>query len=335
MNESAKITQCLDGLVDIQRHLVGLGGHRKSLGERIHESEKLAQLQSGRIESAKFEKKSVLGTGALADPLAASYKPAIDPGTRRPLQIRDLLTERVTRNAAIELPVKTGSTDSAAIQNREGVALGESDYTFTNTFYPCQTIGHTLQSSKQILDDAAQLDAFIHGELLHGLGLKIQDQLLNGDATNSQLYGLLDNATAYSLRSPNLTAPSDILRDAIRQVQAADFAANAIVLHPSDWYDIDVQKAGSGDDAYVGGAPRSLTEPKLWGLPVVVTNAIASGTFLVADFGRCAALFQREESITISNHHADNFKKGMITIKAYERLSLAILNATAMVTGSL
>lgn len=336
-----QINQALSGLVDIQRHLFGMKSGRKTIARRLIDSPELKAFRAGAdictlsLTPAEF-KTAILSTGTANDPLVGSFMPAIDPGTRQPLKIRDLLQSFPTANGAIEMPVKTAATNGAGSQNREGTDLGESAYTFSTSFTPVQTLGHFVPASKQIFEDAGTLDGLINGELLHGLGDVEQDQLLNGTGTNSELTGLIPNATAYSGQSPVMTNESDIIRDAIKQVELAGFVPSAIILNPLDWYQIDTTKTATGTKEYANTNPRTVTGNSLWGLPVVVTNAIAAGTFLVGDFNRAAILFDREQpTIEVSRHHGNNFEKNMVTIKANNRLALVVTNPTALVTGSL
>lgn len=342
MNELQIITKAIGGIVDIQAYLVGMGNKPESIGERVVKSAQTLAFRNGAdlatIELTPREFKSAItGTGAANDPLTIAQLPFLDPGKRRPLRIRDLLPAYPTANGAIELPIKSAATvASPAVQNRENTSFGESAYTFAMTFVPVESIGAVIPTSKQILEDSGTIDAFVQSQLMQDVGETEQNQLLNGTGSNSQLHGLIANATAWANESPNITNEVDIIRSAIKQVNTADFAANAIILNPSDWYDIDTRKAGASDDAYASGTPRLITGPSLWGLPVIETNAIAAGTFLVGDFNRAAVIFDREAPyIELARHHDSNFEKGMISFGCFQRLALVITNATALVTGSL
>ena len=108
----------------------------------------------------------------------------------------------------------------------------------------------------------------------------------------------------------------------------------AIVLNPADWTDIDLTK--TQDNGYVFSNPASASAPVLWGLPVVATNAITSGTFLIGDFAIGAQVWDREQvSVTVSLEDGDNFKKNMVTILAEERLALTVYRPSAFVSGSI
>jgi HK97 family phage major capsid protein len=322
-----QVVQALHGIVDIQKAMV-LGRDAQTVGSAVVESDAFREFKSGKSDMARVEvKTAIVSTGAANDPLRHYSKPYVDVGVRRGLNLRSVLPSYPTTEGMIELPVKTAATyGSPIVQSAENTAFGESAFTFTNTAVQVATLGHFQKVSKQAMNDSAAFRAFIDGEMLHGLQLAVENQLLNGDGTAGQLTGLLDNATAYSLRSPNLSGAS-VIRDAMRQVEGADFTPSHIVLHSDDWYSLDVAQSADA---------RTMTTPTLWGLPVICTNSIASGAFLVGDMARCGAIFERETAeVSIATADDDDFRKNMLAVKAEERLALVITNSAALVKGSL
>lgn len=119
---------------------------------------------------------------------------------------------------------------------------------------------------------------------------------------------------------------------AMLQVTLADYVPNGAILHPSDWMRIRLLKNADGE--YLLGDPQSNPNPLLFGLPVVATTAIAKDAFLVGDFRRAATLYDREQAnVALSTEDADNFVRNMVTIRAEERLGLAVKNSTALSLG--
>jgi HK97 family phage major capsid protein len=163
-----------------------------------------------------------------------------------------------------------------------------------------------------------------------------ESQLLSGTGANHQLNGLITQATAYTVESPNLTNEIDIIRDAITQAQVGEYRPNFLVLNPSDWDSIERRKVSGSDDRYVVGDPANgLLAPRLWGLPVVVTNSISAGTFLLGDANGCAIYDREQAAVTISYEEGNNFTKNMVTVLAEERLALCVHRTEAFITGSL
>ncbi len=62
---------------------------------------------------------------------------------------------------------------------------------------------------------------------------------------------------------------------------------------------------------------------------------MTSGTFLVGDFKRGAQIFDRRQlTIEFSNQNEDNFIKGAVTARGYERIALAVYRPHAFIYGS-
>ncbi|MCA1806626.1 MAG: phage major capsid protein [Actinobacteria bacterium] len=73
-------------------------------------------------------------------------------------------------------------------------------------------------------------------------------------------------------------------------------------------------------------------QTRLWGLPVVSTNAITEGTILVGDFQRGSAVHDRENaSVRITDSHSDFFTKNLWAVLAEERIAQSILRPNAFV----
>ena len=74
----------------------------------------------------------------------------------------------------------------------------------------------------------------------------------------------------------------------------------------------------------------------MWKLPVVDTNSIPAGKFMVGAMDMGAQLFDREEAaVEVSTEDGDNFRTNMVTIRAEERLALAVYRPESFVYGSL
>ena len=316
---------------------MGLGQPRQTDAEVLLKSAEFAAFTEKKTDLLTV-KTAITRTSAAGDPLVHGSKPYIDAGVRMPLTIRRLLPTFPTANGAIELPVKTATTNNAAVQGNgspfqvENVSLGESSFTFTSSMVPVRTLGHFVPISNQIFEDSGTLQAFIEGELLAGLAEAVEDQLLNGSGSNGELTGLIQGAAAYARTSPlTFTTRLDVLRDAIKQVQVSKFRPNAVIVSPTTWRDIELSK--DSGNSYQRDPMTSVS--RVWGLPVIPTTSIADGVFLVGDLSRAASLFAREAAqVAFARSDSSNFQKNMVTAKATERLALVITNPTAMRYGS-
>ena len=195
-----------------------------------------------------------------------------------------------------------------------------------------------MYASKQILDDAPQLASYINGRLIYGLKLVEEQQILLGDGIGQNLLGIMPQATAYNAALETSLAiqkknKMDVLRVAMLQVQLALYPPSGMALHPTDWAAITLTKDANGN--YLIANPQSTVSQMLWSLPVVPSMSMPQGQFLVGAFQLAAQLHDREQAnIAISFEDGDNFRKNAVTIRAEERLALAVYRPQAFVKGT-
>lgn len=311
---------------------------QESIGQQFIKSDLFKDYQAKgdpRNNSVSFGVKAITSLAASAgDGVEPQRIPGVIGLAERRLTIRDLITPGTTGSNSIQYLKETGFTNNAAPQ-AETVKKGESDITFDLMNSPVSTLAHFVKASKQILDDFAQLQSYIDGRLYYGLKLVEDTQLLKGSGAGNNLNGIYTQATAYAAPIVITGATRiDVLRLALLQAELAEFPSTGIVLHPSDWAAIELTKDSTG--AYVFANPQSLAAPGLWGRPVVTTQAMTIDTFLVGAFQLGAQVFDREQAnIVIATQNEDDFVKNMITIRAEERLALAVYRPEAFIKGDI
>lgn len=316
--------------------------NRSSLGSQLIADssvrEFLTRQDSGR--SVGIETRAII-TGATTDAsgsVGAMITPFRDrpvPLAKRALTIRNLVPVVQVDSNGVEYPRVKQVNNNAAPQAGEGAAKAESDMQVELVPVPIRTIAHYMLASRQVLDDAPQLRDLVDGELLYGLKLEEEDQLLNGGGTGHNLHGMFTQATAFSAGGATITAPNqlDALLYAALQTSLADHPATGFVVHPSDW--TAMRGIKDADGKYLLGDPGAATEPRLFGLPVVSTKAIAAGSFLAGDFAGGATIYDRWMArIEVSTEDSDNFRKNMVTLLAEERIGLAVKHTAAFVKGT-
>ena len=314
------------------------GPRYRSLGKEVTEDEKFqAWLKDGGDKSrirvgVKAITSLTSGDGAAGDLIVPQRQPGIMRQPDRQMTIRNLLTVGRTTSNSIEFVQETGFTNNAA-PVAEGAPKPESSLEFTLQSTPVRTIAHWIQASKQILQDVPALQSYIDTRMRFGLEIEEETQILSGDGTGQNLLGLIPQATPYDVsRTKAGDTRIDIVRRAMTQVRLAEYRADAIVLHPSDWEEIELTKTDEG--AYIWANPRGLLGPTLWGLPVIDTTAVEEGEFLVGNFQMAAMLWDREDAVVdISTEDRDNFIKNMVTIRAEERLALEVSRPEALIYG--
>lgn len=258
--------------------------------------------------------------------------PGIVMTPNRRLTIRNLVSPGRTTSNAFLYVRETGFTNNARPVT-EGQLKPQSDITFESVTGQVATIAHWFKASRQILDDAPGLRSYIDARGRFGLAFAEEAQLLRGDGTGQNLEGLVTAATAFA-PAFSVAAQSGIddIRLAMLQVFLAEYPPDGVVMNPIDWARVELTKTSDG--AYLMANPAGMLVPRLWGLPVVATQAMNEGEFLVGAFQLAAQIFDREDAnVEMSTEDGDNFVRNMVTILIEERLALAIYRPEALVTG--
>ena len=331
-------------ILELEQKLARRGGGEenvvKSIGELMTESEDFKSFAQKGRGTARLNLKAVsnitsatsgqggVGVAISPDRLAGVQGPAL-----RQFVVRDLIMPGRTASNAIEYVQESGFTNSAA-PVAEGTAKPQSDLSFELKTTTVKTIAHWFRASKQVLADVPLLQSYINGRAIYGLKYVEEAQLLSGDGTGQNILGLIPQATAFDdARRVTGDTKIDTLRHAILQVRLAEYRATGIVLNPVDWEGIELQKDSTGQ--YIWVNVQDGGQQRMWKLPVVDTTAIAEGEFLVGAFDLAAQVFDREDAaVEVSTEDADNFTKNMVTIRAEERLAMAVYRPESFVHGS-
>jgi HK97 family phage major capsid protein len=337
--------------IEAKSNRLGFGAvpERKSLGQMFVESNQykharersLKSVDSVQIEGSFFKKditSAAASAGALID---AMRLPEIyrDPADR-PQHVREFMAVGTTDSNAIEYMCEDVFTNNAAPQYAadparfELVAKAKSNITFELKTVPVRTLAHYMVASRQVLDDANMLRSYIDNRLRYGLALEEDKQILYGTNTGGDLEGLMVNA---GVQNAGAVAAGDTVLDHIRKAIAlarlAEYPVTAIMINPTDWSNIELQKGEDGH--YIWVTVPSGGEPRLWRVPVVETTAIDAGEFLLGNFTMGAQLWDRQQSvIRVSESHEDLFVKNGVVILGEERVALTTYRPKAFVKGS-
>jgi HK97 family phage major capsid protein len=316
----------------------------ESAGDLLIKSDAFQAMVAGRSKFARIElKTAIVNAAGQNQPLVSDMRvPGIVANPNRVLTIRDMLPIGRTTSNLIQFTRENVFTNNAGPQYaspaRENVTKPESGITFTLENAPVVTLAHFIPVSRQVLDDAPQLQSYVNGRLTYGLKLEEEDQLLNGTGASGNIGGILKagNHVAYNRTATGDTA-LDTLRKSITQAALAEYPIDAFVLNPEDWEAIELLKTTTGEYIFADDmGPINALGPRLWGRRVVVTNSIAQGTFLSGAFIMGASIWDRmDAAVQISYEDGDNFKKNMATLLAEERLALTVFRPASFIAGSL
>jgi len=317
---------------------------QKSAGELFTESDAYKAAlaanpnapQTGLVDVKGFfpsgRKELTSATGSGGNLVIADRMPGVvfDPLQR--MTIRNLLNTRPTQSNSIEYVEMTGFTNNAA-PRAEGALAAESNITFETKNATVKNIAHYVVATNNILADAGELQNIIDTQLLYGLQLEEESQILYGDGLGENLLGLMVNTGVQNLGIMGATKNRiEHIRSAFTKVRLAEMAATGLVLHPEDWEAIEMAKGSDGHYLWInvndGGVQR------LFRVPVVDTTAVVPGEFLTGAFGMGAQLRDREQAGIRIGEPNDFFLRGKKAVLAEERVALVTYRPEAFVKGT-
>jgi HK97 family phage major capsid protein len=313
---------------------------QKSLGE-LFVADRAYQEMKGRTNpqfavdmpehTMRKEQKATITTAAGFSPYPTRLPRVIESAQRRPM-VGDLMPNTNTTQSAIKYMEETTFTNAAA-PVAENASKPESALAWTERTAPVEVIATYIPITEQQLEDVDGIQSTVDNRLTLMLMLAEENQLLNGTGTSPQLQGYYSKSGVQTQAKGADPVP-DAIYKAMTKVRHTGFAEpDGVVLHPNDWQDVRLLRTADG--LYIWGNPSQAGPETIWGKPVVATSAATENTGLVGDFGLFSELFRKRGIRVEVGRINDDFIKNKLTIRAEERVVLAIYRATAycLVTG--
>jgi len=324
----------------------------KSYGQQFVESDSYKNARSNGTNAHRVQK-TISGLAASAGALVRpDRRPDVVVGAERSNFIRALLQSIPTSSNAVEVMRENVFTNNAAAQAPgsantaigagEWQAKGQSNITYELVTVPIRTMAHWVPASRQVLSDAPMLQRLIDAKLMYGLNLLADSQLLYGNGLNQNLTGLMVDSDVSDIGEiATGTSAADLpgamldhIRAAITECQTNDYYnVNGLVINPVDWGTLETAKGSDGH--YIWVTVPNGGESRLWRVPVIVSNAMTAGDFLLGDWTMGATIYDREQmDIRVSESHSDYFVKNGVAILAEERYGFGIELPKAFTKGS-
>jgi len=310
---------------------------KNSLTKAISEGA-LDALKEGNARSAKFDIKagdmttanSYTGEVIPADRVAG-YK--FDP--TRSTHVRQLIPTGSTASDVVRF-VKESAYDNGAAATAEGATMAQSDFDFTASDANVQKISTYFRISEEMLADTPQLTSYLSSRAPEKL-LEVEDtQILSGTGVAPQLSGIITDSTdfaaggfANAIESAN---EFDVLTVAMNQLALANYQANYIMINPTDFHKILLLKDSNNN--YLKDQWYQGLEPRINGVPVVLSTAITSDKYLIGNFSVGTQLWIRDNvSVEFFREDGTNVRDGFVTCRVMERVALTNYLPNAFVNG--
>lgn len=276
------------------------------------------------------------GPSGVYGPLLTYVDPNFVEGYRRPT-ITNLFGVGAISGQAITYFVE-GAQEGDFKTVGEGDEFGQIHYAnATEHTDALSTIAGFIKESGDMITDLAFLKSDIDGRLLYNLSIVEEQQLLNGDGTGKNINGLLNRDGIQTYEATDAGNDVAILHAQSMISTDTGMMPDALVINPTDYEAIRLKKDNDGN--FIGGGPfygvnggaLNIT-PSLWGLNTVVTPAVTAGTAIVGSF-KGAATFYRKGGVAVeaTNSNDTDFISDLVTIRAKERVALAVRKPKAFV----
>jgi HK97 family phage major capsid protein len=264
---------------------------------------------------------------------------------QREINVLSLVPRMTTDSDTVEYVQQTSFTNSAAfVAEATGNARTGTDGTkpesalaFQTVTAPVKTLAHWLPVTNRMLSDASQIRGVINSQLLLGLSLVLESQVISGDGTGENLTGIL-NAGINTIAKGADNEVDALFKARTMSRTASKLTPTGIVLNPIDYQQVRLLRENAASATlgqYLMGPPNTLGVPTVWGMPVVESEALAENTALVGNFMQGATVFDREQSSIRVGTINEQFIRNIQTILAEQRVTLVVWRPTAFtrVTG--
>lgn len=297
----------------------------KSLGEHFVKAAKKANASKGQhfsVHTSAFKAATDTQTSPTGiSQFATNFDYNVVTAPRTALVIRDLFGSETISGSALTYLVE-GAMEGTPAVTAEGAKKAQVHFANpTAVTVSLKKITEFIKESDEYINDYPFLASAINGRLLYALGLKEQNELVSDLIGTS---GIQTDSTSWT-GTTKADELADIIFSALMDVQEqSGYAADAIVLNPATWQLIRLGK-DSNNQYYGGGYFADGQGKQLWGVPVVVTTAVTASQIIAGAFKTCGSVVSKGGvSVEATNSNEDDFLYNLMTIRAEERLALAV-----------
>lgn len=333
----------------------------RSLGLTVVKSAPFQELMGGfgghipsksRIQSAPIPVKSLF-TGTSSTSAGAfvvnERTDIVEMLGRKPLVVRNLVSNRRTGSDTVEFVQETSHTNAAAVVAEATSSAGataasgggalvnvagggykpEGSWAFAVASAVVKTIAEWVPVTKRALSDVAALEGLINDELQADIAETEEDQILNGNGSGENFTGI-NNTSGIQTQAWSTDLFTTVRKGITKARTVGRVNPTALVLNPSDAEVVDLLK--DGNNQYYYGGPQAIGQRTLWGVPVVESESQPSGTGLLGDFAKAVVWDREQATVTMTDSHADFFVRNLVAILAEERLAFGVTRPSAFVS---
>ena len=239
---------------------------------------------------------------------------------RQPLVVRGMFgAETISGNALTYYLM--GAMEGSFGTIAEGAKKSQVHFTTDQKTVALSKIAGFIKETDELLADWAFLESAIRGRLQYEFNKAVEEFLI----------GTLLGTSGVQTGQSTITFDNILkAKQAVRN--ETGYAADAILINPADLEALLLTKDSNlqyllGGPAYGSYGNGAYGEnPRIWGLPVVESNAVTAGQAIVGAFkagGSVVTKAGEGQRIEVANTDADDFEYNRVTVRIEERMALA------------
>lgn len=227
----------------------------------------------------------------------------------------------------------TSSSGRPGVVGENGKKPGATAPAFDTKTVPLRKIAGWVCLSDEMAEDAAFLASVINEQLLYELARAEEEQIISGTGTGNDLTGILTTQGIFSETMASAKA-TDVLESIYKMKTyiktASGLDADAIIINPTDIATLRLAKDENGQ-YFFGGAGYGMygngayePETRIWGIPVIVSNAVPAKTVLIGNSTGATVYRKGGVRVEVSNNVNDDFLYNRFRTLAEERVTLVV-----------
>ena len=236
-------------------------------------------------------------------------------------------------------------SDSAALERAEGGTANEATLKWVERSEDLQEIAVWIPVTVIQMEDEAQIEGAIQGELNNMMRQRIDVQSFFGSGTDNSMFGMFNTRHSVAVTNHPWTKASskrsdqmgDLLKaqDSLVEATMEMYVGNVYYMARPIWTEVALKDtSGSG---YYLGSPAGTFQPVLWGLPIIPTGLLRShddsGTIGAALVDTSQMTLWTRRGITMEMGLIDRFLiQGKRAIVLSARMALEVRRPQAVVT---
>jgi HK97 family phage major capsid protein len=243
------------------------------------------------------------------------------------LTMRDVMNVVPTTKDTIRFVKHTLTERAAASQPSRGALKNYLRVEFDVDTVAVETIAVLSKVTEQDIDDAPRLIGTINNEMRLDVKVEEERQILWGGGTLGELEGIYSQGITEFDRAVVDETVIDTIRRMRTDLRKRRVVPNAVMIDPIDWEQIELTKANT--EQYIWGLISTLRGPMIWSMRVIESDEMTNletgeRRILMGDFQRGTTLYDRHDVRLAIGFVDDDFARNLRTLRAEERLAVAV-----------